>query len=72
VTQYPVKSWTHWRESPGVRAFGYVRFNGVTMQRMRLLGNKRTSYRQNFPSSFLAQPNLEDEIPFKGGRFVTH
>jgi hypothetical protein len=39
------------------------------MQRMRLLGNKRTSYMQNFPSSLLAQPNLEDEIPFKGGRF---
>jgi hypothetical protein len=41
------------------------------MQRMRLLGNKRTSYRQIFPSSLLAQPNLEYEIPFKGGRFVT-
>jgi hypothetical protein len=36
-----------------------------------LLGNERTSYTQNFPSSLLAQPNLEDEIPFKGGRFVT-
>jgi hypothetical protein len=24
-----------------------------------------------FPSSLLARPNLEDEIPFKGGRFVT-
>jgi hypothetical protein len=41
------------------------------MQRMRLLGNERMSYGQNFPSSLLAQPNLEDEIPFKGGRFVT-
>jgi hypothetical protein len=39
------------------------------MQRMRLLENERMSYRQNFPSSLLAQPNLEDEIPFKGGRF---
>jgi hypothetical protein len=29
------------------------------------------SYRQIFPSSLLALPNLEDEIPFKGGRFVT-
>jgi hypothetical protein len=36
-----------------------------------LLGNERTSYRQNFPNSLLAQPNLEGEIPFKGGRFVT-
>jgi hypothetical protein len=41
------------------------------MPRMRLLGNKRMSYRQNFPSSLLAQPNLEDKIPFKGVRFVT-
>jgi hypothetical protein len=38
---------------------------------MRLLGNEKTSYRQNFPSSLLAQPNLGDEIPFKRGRFVT-
>jgi hypothetical protein len=38
---------------------------------MRLPGNERTSYRQNFLSSLLAQPNLEDEIPFKEGRFVT-
>jgi hypothetical protein len=37
------------------------------MQRMRLLGNERMSYRQNFPSSLLAQPNLE--VPFKGCRF---
>jgi hypothetical protein len=41
------------------------------MERMRLHGNERTSYRQNFPSSLLAQPNLEDEIPFKGVGFVT-
>jgi hypothetical protein len=41
------------------------------MQGMRLLGNKRMSYRQNFPSSLLAQPNLEDEIRFKGVDFVT-
>jgi hypothetical protein len=37
------------------------------MQMMRLLGNERTSYRKNFPSSLLAEPNLEDKIPFKGG-----
>jgi hypothetical protein len=36
------------------------------MQRMRLPGNERTSYRQNFPSSLLTQLILEDEIPFKG------
>ena len=41
------------------------------MQRMRLLGKEKMSYRQNSPSSLLAQLNLEDEIPFKGGRFVT-
>jgi hypothetical protein len=41
------------------------------MQRIRLLGNERMSYRQIFPSFLLAQPNLKDKIPFKGGRFVT-
>jgi hypothetical protein len=41
------------------------------MQRMRPLENQRMSCRQNFPSSLLAEPNLEDEIPFKWGRFVT-
>jgi hypothetical protein len=41
------------------------------MQRMRLLGKEKMSYRQNSLSSLLAQLNLEDEIPFKGGRFVT-
>ena len=41
------------------------------MQRMRLLGKERMSYKQNSLSSLLAQPNLEDEITFKGGRFVT-
>jgi hypothetical protein len=41
------------------------------MQRMRLLGNERMSYTQNFAISLLAQPNLKDEIPFKGVGFVT-
>jgi hypothetical protein len=41
------------------------------MQRMRPLGNERTSYRQNFPSSLLAQLNLQNEITFKRDRFVT-
>jgi hypothetical protein len=36
------------------------------MQRMRLRGNEKMSYRHNLPSSLLAQPNLEDEILFKG------
>jgi hypothetical protein len=36
------------------------------MQRMRLLRKERMTYTQNFPSSLLAQLNLEDEIPFKG------
>jgi hypothetical protein len=70
-TEYLVKILEYWRESPGVRGFRCVRFNGVTMQRMRLHGNEITSYRQNFPSSLLAQLNLKDEIPLQGGRFVT-
>jgi hypothetical protein len=69
--EHPIKIWTQRRELPGVRGYGYVGFSGVTMQRMRLFGNERTSYKQNFPTSLLVQLNLEDEIPFKGGRFVT-
>jgi hypothetical protein len=65
------KYWTQQRELLGVRGSECVRFSGVTIQRMRLPANERMSYRQNFPSSLLAQPNLMDEIPFKGGRFVT-
>ena len=41
------------------------------MQRIRLLGKEKMSYRQNSLSSLLAQLNLEDEIPFKEGRLVT-
>ena len=41
------------------------------MQRMRLLGKEKMIYMQNSLSSLLAQLNLEDEIPFKGDRFVT-
>jgi hypothetical protein len=62
---------TQQRGLPGVREFECAGFSGVTIQRMRLPGNERMSYRQIFPSSLLALPNLEDEIPFKGGRFVT-
>jgi hypothetical protein len=65
------KYWIRQRELPGVRGYECAEFSGVIIQRMRLPGNERMSYRQNFPSSLLAQPNLEDEIPFKGGRFVT-
>jgi hypothetical protein len=65
------KYWTQWRELLGVREYGCAGFSGVTIQRMRLPRNERMSYKQIFPSSLLARPNLEDEIPFKGGRFVT-
>jgi hypothetical protein len=38
------------------------------MVKMRLLGREKKSYEYNFPTSFLAHPNLEDEILFKRGR----
>jgi hypothetical protein len=70
-TEHPVKILDTLERITGVRGYGCVRFSGVTMPRMKLLGNERTSYRQNFPTSLLAQPSLEDEIPFKGSSFVT-
>jgi hypothetical protein len=43
--EHPIKNWTQQRELPGVREYGCVGFSGVTMHRMRLPGNERTSYR---------------------------
>ena len=65
-TEYTVKFWILWKGLPGVKGYRCVKFSGVIMQRMRLLGNERMSCRQNFPSSLLTRPNLEDEIHFKG------
>jgi hypothetical protein len=70
-TEHPVKILDTAERITRSKRIRMCRFSGFTMQRMRLLGNERTSYMQNFPSSLLAQVNLEDEIPFKGGRFVT-
>jgi hypothetical protein len=48
-----------------------ARCNGVTTLRKKLLGKEKKNGRQSFHVSFLIRPNLEDEIHFKGGRFVT-
>jgi hypothetical protein len=37
----------------------------------KVLGKEKKSWRQSFQVYFLIRPNLEDEIHFKGGRFVT-
>jgi hypothetical protein len=65
-TEHPIKILDTAERITRVRGYGCVGFSGVIMHRMRLIGNKRMSYRQNFPSCLLAQLNLEDEISFKG------
>jgi hypothetical protein len=43
-TEHPIKILDTAERITGVRGYGCVGFSGVTMQRMRLLGNERTSY----------------------------
>jgi hypothetical protein len=38
------------------------------MEKMKLLGREKKSFKYNFPIFSLVLPNLEDEILFKGGR----
>ena len=44
---------------------------GATIPRMKPPRNERMIYGKTTHTYFLANPNLEDEIHLKGGRFVT-
>ena len=48
-----------------------AKFSGATIPRMKPPGNERKGYAKTTHTYFLANPNLEDEIHLKGGRFVT-
>ena len=58
-------------ESPAARLSSFAKFSGATIPRMKPPGNERMIYAKTTHIYFLANPNLEDEIHLKGGRFVT-
>src|SRR3954469_5976712 len=58
-------------ELRATRLSSFARFSGVTIPRMKPLGNERKTYGRITLTYFLANPNLEGEIHLKGGRFVT-
>ena len=49
----------------------FAKFSGATIPRMKPPGNGRKIYSKTTHTYILANPNLEDEIHLKGGRFVT-
>jgi hypothetical protein len=63
--------WKHLTELHGVKSLTCARFSGVIIRKMRPLGKEKMNSEQNFPSYSRKFLNLEDEILFKRGRFVT-
>ena len=54
-----------------VRLLSFAKFIAATIPRMKPPGKERMVYGKTTHTYFLANPNLEDEIDLKGGRFVT-
>ena len=54
-----------------LRSSNFAKSSGAIILRKKPPGNERKICRKNTLTSFLANPNLEDEIHSKGGRFVT-
>ncbi len=59
------------REEPGIELSVFVKFNGVIIRKKNQLGNEKMNRSQLIRICLPVLPNLEDEILFKGGRFVT-
>jgi hypothetical protein len=53
------------------RRSSFVRFSGITTQKKKPLGSEKMISERTIRTYLLANPNLEDEILLKGGRFVT-
>ena len=53
------------------RSSGSAKFSGVTTPRRKLPGKEKKISGRTIHTFLLANPNLEDEIHLKGGRFVT-
>src|SRR3954464_14854300 len=58
-------------ELPAARLSSFAKFSGTTTQRMKPPGREKKICSRTTLTYFLANPNLEDEIHLKGGRFVT-
>jgi hypothetical protein len=72
----PIKSilsncWKRSKELHELGRFRCARFNGAAIQKKDPHVKEKKSWRQNSQTSFLSCPNLEGEIPFKWGRFIT-
>jgi hypothetical protein len=65
-SEYLPEFWKHLAELHGVKLLTCAKFSGVIIRKMRPLGTE-----QNSPSYSRKFLNLEDEILFKRGRFVT-
>ena len=53
------------------RLSSFAKYSGATIPRKKPHGKERMIYAKTTHTYFLANPNLEDEIHLKGGRFVT-
>ena len=53
------------------RLSSFAKFSAATIPRMKPPGNERIISAKTTLTYFQANPNLEDEIHLKGGRFVT-
>src|SRR4051812_46180500 len=58
-------------ELPAARLSSFAKFNGTITQRMKPPRREKKICSRTTLTYFLANPNLEDEIHLKGGRFVT-
>ena len=66
----PIRILEEAERKPGIKWLSSTRSSGVIIPKRKQLGNDRTSSKPSIPI-YSSRPNLGDEIPFKGGRFVT-
>jgi hypothetical protein len=67
-TKHPIKILDTLTRVARKKVINSAKCNGVIMVKMRLHGKEKKNYEYNFPIFSLVHPNLEVEIPFKGGR----
>ena len=65
------KFWIGWKGSLTGKSENFTRFSGSITQSQKQLGSRKNSLGISIQSGFPKQPNLEDEIHSKWGRFVT-
>ena len=53
------------------RLSSFAKFSGATIPRREPPGSERKTFVETTQTFLLTNPNLEGEIPLKGGRFVT-